>query len=125
MEKQPGGHLPARIRNMRTIAALLASTILGSCATADTGGKWHRIDGLPIGRDPARLQKAQTDLLVCQGERAKVIASGTALGAALVLPVGREQPMPIYRILEGAAFDPEAVKALTAAYEATCAKPSG
>jgi len=38
-----------------------------------------------------------------------------------VLPPGREGAMPISRINDNAAFDPQAVKALAATYDDACA----
>jgi len=43
--------------------------------------KWFRTDGRSILNDPALLQKAESDMAVCQGEKAKVLASGIALSA--------------------------------------------
>ena len=55
-----------------------ASLLFPGCAH-EPPMKWHRVDGRSILSDPALHQRAELDHAACQGERAKAIASGSAL----------------------------------------------
>jgi hypothetical protein len=57
---------------MRPLA--MAVLLLAGCASQPEW-LWHRADGQGIRSNPALLQRAETDLAVCEAERAKTISS--------------------------------------------------
>lgn len=63
----------------RWIVVLTHMGVAGCASQPDM--KWFRTDGRSIPNDPALLQQADSDMTICLGEKAKVLAGGIALSA--------------------------------------------